>query len=49
MQEGRRDVTDPFRGKGVGLMPSLDEVLTRFPDREFLIDIKSRKLSTRMS
>ena len=33
--------TFPFRGKGVGLMPSLDEVLARFPDRQFLIDIKS--------
>ncbi len=33
--------THPFRGKGVGLMPSLDEVLTKFPNREFLIHIKS--------
>lgn len=33
--------TFPFRGKGVGLMPSLDEVLTAFPDRRFLINIKS--------
>jgi glycerophosphoryl diester phosphodiesterase len=33
--------TFPFRGKGVGLMPSLDEVLERFPERAFLIDIKS--------
>lgn len=33
--------TFPFRGKGVGLMPSLDEVLTHFPDRSFLIHIKS--------
>nr|WP_256521910.1 glycerophosphodiester phosphodiesterase family protein [Halobacillus sp. A5] len=31
----------PFRGKGEGLMPSLDEVLTHFPDEEFLIHIKS--------
>jgi len=31
----------PFRGKGVGLMPSLDEVLATFPDRDFLINIKS--------
>jgi glycerophosphoryl diester phosphodiesterase len=31
----------PFRGKGVGLMPTLDEVLTRFPDKRFLIHIKS--------
>ena len=27
--------TFPFRGKGVGLMPSLDEVLATFPDRGF--------------
>ncbi|WP_248924742.1 glycerophosphodiester phosphodiesterase family protein [Paenibacillus hamazuiensis] len=33
--------TYPFRGKGVGLMPSLTEVLERFPDKPFLIDVKS--------
>jgi glycerophosphoryl diester phosphodiesterase len=33
--------TYPFRGKGVGLMPSLDDVLSTFPDRQFLIHIKS--------
>jgi glycerophosphoryl diester phosphodiesterase len=33
--------TFPLRGKGVGLMPSLDEVLTRFPGRRFLINVKS--------
>jgi glycerophosphoryl diester phosphodiesterase len=33
--------TFPFRGKGVGLMPSLDEVFNTFPDRRFLINIKS--------
>ena len=33
--------TWPFRGKGVGLMPSLDEVLAAFPDKRFLIHIKS--------
>ena len=33
--------TFPFRGKGVGLMPGLDEVLDAFPDRRFLINIKS--------
>jgi glycerophosphoryl diester phosphodiesterase len=31
----------PFRGKGVGLLPSLEEVLTTFPAQNFLIDIKS--------
>lgn len=33
--------TFPFRGKGIGLMPSLEEVLDSFPDKKFLIDIKS--------
>jgi glycerophosphoryl diester phosphodiesterase len=33
--------TFPFRGKGVGLMPTLHEVLTRFPATRFLINIKS--------
>ncbi|WP_072391566.1 glycerophosphodiester phosphodiesterase family protein [Hyphomicrobium sp. CS1GBMeth3] len=35
-------VTFPFRGTGVGLMPSLDEVLEAFPDKRFLINVKSR-------
>jgi len=34
--------TYPFRGQGVGLIPSLDEVLTTFPGRRFLINVKSR-------
>lgn len=33
--------TFPFRGKGVGLMPTLDEVLGAFPDRRLLINVKS--------
>lgn len=33
--------TYPLRGKGVGLMPTLDEVLARFPDKRFLINVKS--------
>lgn len=33
--------TYPFRGKGVGLMPSMKEVLTHFPEDSFLIHIKS--------
>ncbi|NOT42789.1 MAG: glycerophosphodiester phosphodiesterase [Alphaproteobacteria bacterium] len=33
--------TFPFRGKGFGLMPTLDEVLATFPERRFLINIKS--------
>src|SRR5688572_7546912 len=32
--------TFPFRGKGVGLMPALDEVLERFAERELLLDLK---------
>ncbi|KPU45514.1 putative glycerophosphoryl diester phosphodiesterase 1 [Oxobacter pfennigii] len=33
--------TFPFRGKGVGLMPSLDDVLNYFPEESLLIHIKS--------
>ncbi len=33
----------PFRGKGVGLMPTLDEVLARFPDRRLLINVKMQR------
>ena len=33
--------TYPFRGKGVGLLPSLDEVLAAFPGKRLLINIKS--------
>jgi glycerophosphoryl diester phosphodiesterase len=33
--------TFPFRGKGRGLMPSLEEVLARFPGNRFLVNIKS--------
>ena len=32
--------TFPFRSKGVGLMPSFDDVLKEFPQKEFLIHIK---------
>jgi glycerophosphoryl diester phosphodiesterase len=34
--------THPFRGRGVGLMPALDEVLAAFPQRRFVINVKSR-------
>ncbi len=34
--------TFPFRGKGVGLMPSLDEVLAAFPAQGLVINVKSR-------
>ncbi|WP_428819777.1 glycerophosphodiester phosphodiesterase family protein [Microbulbifer sp. MCCC 1A16149] len=30
----------PFRGKGVGLMPTLQEVYRAFPDKKFLVNIK---------
>lgn len=33
--------TYPFRGKELGPMPTLNEVLTHFPNKEFLIHIKS--------
>ena len=33
--------TFPLRGRGVGLMPSFDQVMQAFPDGRFLIDIKS--------
>lgn len=33
--------TFPFRGKGVGMMPTLAEVFRTFPGRQFLINIKS--------
>lgn len=34
--------TYPFRGQGVGMMPTLAEAFAAFPDRRFLINIKSR-------
>jgi glycerophosphoryl diester phosphodiesterase len=36
-----KGATFPFRGKGEGLMPTSAEVLTAFPDRNFLINMKS--------
>ncbi|WP_282138689.1 glycerophosphodiester phosphodiesterase family protein [Rossellomorea aquimaris] len=33
--------TYPFRGKGLGQIPTLNEVLTHFPNKELLIHIKS--------
>ena len=35
--------TYPFRGKGVGLMPSFDEVMAAFPDKKFLVNYKSNE------
>ena len=35
------DGSHPFRGDGIGLMPSLTDVLQAFPDGLFLINIKS--------
>jgi glycerophosphoryl diester phosphodiesterase len=34
--------TFPFRGKGVGMMPTLEEVLVQFPRTDFLINFKSK-------
>jgi len=33
--------TFPLRGKGVGLMPTFDEVLRAFPDKRFVVNVKS--------
>lgn len=33
--------TYPFRGKGIGMMPTLEEVLGAFPESRFLINMKS--------
>jgi len=35
--------TFPLRGRGVGMMPTLREVLAAFPGRRFLINFKSRE------
>ncbi len=37
--------TYPFRGQGVGKLPSLTEVLDQFPTQKFLINIKSNSAS----
>lgn len=37
--------TYPFRGKGVGQMPSLDEVFAAFPGKRFVLMIKSNSAS----
>ncbi len=38
--------TYPFRGKGIGLMPELKDVLNEFPDKKFLIHIKDGNMKT---
>jgi glycerophosphoryl diester phosphodiesterase len=35
--------TFPFRGRGIGLMPELTEVLAAFPNRRFLVNYKSNE------
>ena len=35
--------TFPLRGRGIGMMPSLAEVMTAFPDRQFLVNFKSNE------
>ncbi len=37
--------TYPLRGTGVGLIPSLSEVLTAFPGLDFMINLKSNRAS----
>jgi len=39
-------LTYPFRGKGIGLMPELDEVFSAFPDKELLIHVKDGNIKT---
>jgi glycerophosphoryl diester phosphodiesterase len=39
--------TYPLRGQGVGLMPSLPEVLAAFPDARFILDDKDGDTATR--
>lgn len=34
--------TFPFRGKAIGMMPTLGEALAAFPDKRMLINVKSR-------
>ncbi len=34
--------TYPLRGKGIGMMPELKEVLAAFPDKRFLVNFKSK-------
>lgn len=36
--------TFPLRGKGIGMMPSLDEVIAAFPERQFLVNYKSNEI-----
>lgn len=35
--------TFPFRGKGISQMPTLEEVFAALPDRQFLVNFKSRR------
>lgn len=37
--------TFPFRGKGIGMMPTLAEVFAALPDKQLLINVKSRDAS----
>lgn len=37
--------TFPFRGKYVGMMPEISEIFEKFPNKKFLINIKSNNLA----
>lgn len=37
--------THPLRGTGVGMMPSLEQVLASMPDRHFIVNFKSKDAS----
>lgn len=41
-----KGITFPFRGQGIGMMPSLDEVFAAFPNQEFLIHEKDGDMET---
>lgn len=38
--------TYPFRGKFIGMMPSINEIFERFPDKEFLIHFKDQGIES---
>jgi glycerophosphoryl diester phosphodiesterase len=38
--------TYPFRGHGIGMMPTLEEVFTAYPDKRFLINDKDNSAET---
>ncbi|MCI5043327.1 MAG: hypothetical protein MRY72_01415 [Aquisalinus sp.] len=41
--------TYPFRGKFIGMMPSLDEVINAFPNHHFILNLKSNNVEDGMA